>query len=312
MRVLDMHAHLSCLTEEYGRGLSEKEKDELGLRELELRRQKGIATFFSSGTPEEWEFMRHCMNRDEIRTGDKIRRKSELRRNTERESSSERTQKLFWLSFGIHPWYSDRYRPENYRDNMEQCDAVGEIGMDSVWCDVPLSVQHRCLQRQLELAAELKKPVILHTKGQEAEIARMVRDFPGKVCVHWYSGDVSSMEAFLEMGCYFTLGPDLAFSCSGKKEPAEGLYREMLQKIPADHLFIETDGISAVAWARGIEYLELTEIPAVLEKNLAYAAAKKGMTAEKMRERMRQNLLEFLGTVSLSKGRSARSECPSP
>lgn len=283
MRVLDMHAHLSCLTEEYGKGLSEKEKNELGQRELALRRQHGIATFFSSGTPEEWEFMRRCLSKNDI-SG-----------NTGREHDGSRTQKLFWLSFGIHPWYSDRYRPEDYRNHMEQCDAVGEIGMDSVWCDVPLAVQRGCFSQQLELAAGLKKPVVLHTKGQEAEIARMMRGFPGKVCVHWYSGDMSSFEAFLELGCYFTLGPDLASACIEKKEPAAGLYRKMLQEIPVNRLFIETDGISAVAWARGAEYLELEEIPAVLEKNLAFTAAEKRMDAQKLQERIRQNLQEFLG-----------------
>lgn len=271
MCVLDMHAHLACLTEEYGSGLTETQKDDLAAQELALRRGCGITTFFSSGTPEEWKCMRRYPG---------VR------------NSSEKKDVL--LSFGIHPWYSDRYQPDEFRVYMEQADAVGEIGMDSVWCEVPMPVQRRVFVRQLELAAELNKPVILHTKGQEREIAALLQGFPGKVCVHWYSGDCSSLEAFLERGCYFTLGPDLASALRKGKEPAAGLYRKMLREIPADRLFVETDGISAVSWALETDRLELVEIPRILDSSINAAAAGKQMSASELCERMQQNLGEFL------------------
>ena len=271
MSMLDMHAHLACLTEEYGARLSQTEKDALAAQELALRSSHGIATFFSSGTPEEWKQMRRY-----IGSGDAFKSPD------------------FLLSFGIHPWYSDQYWPDNYRACLEQADAVGEIGMDSVWCEVSLSVQQRVFVRQLELAAEWNKPVILHTKGQEREIAELLRGYPGKTCVHWYSGDYGSLEAFLELGCYFTLGPDMAPALRDGKEPAAGLYRKMLREIPADHLFVETDGISAVAWALAAEGLELKEIPRVLDDSLHAAAAGKQMTVSGLCGKMRQNLTDFL------------------
>ncbi|MDD6615565.1 MAG: TatD family hydrolase [Lachnospiraceae bacterium] len=266
MQVPDMHAHLACFAEEYSVGLSDTEKAAMAEEELALRRQGGIVTFFSSGTPEEWEQMKKYLgeSRDML------------------------------LSFGIHPWYSDRYCPDDYRRYLQMSDAVGEIGMDSVWCDVPLSVQRRVFVRQLELAAGFRKPVILHTKGQEREIAELLRGYPGKVCVHWYSGDQDSLEDFIEMGCYFTLGPDLASSLESGKEPAADLYRKMLQEIPADRLFVETDGISAVAWALETERLELKEIPRVLKGSLDAAAEAKQMSLSELRGRMYQNLKDFI------------------
>lgn len=70
--------------------------------------------------------------------------------------------------------------------------------------------------------------------------------------------------------------------------------QRMVAEIAADRLFVETDGISAVAWAMGKEQLELAQIPAVLEENLVYAANIKGLTPEAMAAQMQQNLKEFL------------------
>ncbi|MDO4321303.1 MAG: TatD family hydrolase [Lachnospiraceae bacterium] len=275
-RLLDMHAHLSCFMGENGPGLRDEERQALAEQELELRRSSRVASFFSCGGLEEWEFMRKYRNREEV-----------------------------FLSFAIHPWntgfpdhaeggrredtlYEERSREEAMRDAFAECDAVGETGMDSVWCDVPLSLQRRSFERQLQIAADLKKPVILHTKGMEREIAAMIRDFSEPVCVHWYSGDRESFEAFLEADCFFTLGPDLA-----EAYEKNALYRLMLREIPVSRLFVETDGISSIAWARGVREAELSEIPEVLAGNVDFIAEMKNMRREELRGRMWENLREF-------------------
>lgn len=274
MRLLDMHAHLSCFMEKREQESDSRERHALALQELELRKNCNISTFFSSGTLAEWKFMQSYRNREEI-----------------------------FLSFGIHPWYvessgdmgcisgeyasySEESRSEALEEAFAGCDAIGEIGMDSVWCDVPLPLQRRSFEKQLQVAADLKKPVILHTKGMESEIAAMVRDFPEPVCVHWYSGDRKSFEVFLEADCYFTLGPDLA-------DMKKALYRTMLREIPAERLFVETDGISAVAWARGAQKAELSEIPEVLARNMDFIAATKKMQRDELYGRMWENLRGF-------------------
>lgn len=271
MRVIDMHSHLLCLSEE-NKGPGFAEKLSLAEEELALRKKAGIATFLSGGRPEEWKFLQQLRDREEL---------------------------LFCC--GVHPWYAgqyealvdDRISGASFCELLSGCDAVGEIGMDSVWCDVPLQVQRSVFVCQLSLAAELGKPVILHTKGQEEQIAELIRDFPGKICVHWYSGGPAALEKLIALGCYFTLGPDLGDS---------PLYRKMLTEIPADRLFVETDGITSVLWARGIESLEgyrtgacfLPQIPEVLERSMGIVASFHGMDVKALRERMRQNLAEFL------------------
>lgn len=295
--IIDMHTHLACLSDEYGSNLSETEKIELGIQELNVRRRQGTAAFFSSGTPGEWEFMQ------------RLRKEYILSANTR-----EKTE--LWNSFGIHPWHSDQFDPDDHMECFGSCDAVGEIGMDSVWCSVPLPIQRFVFERQLQIAADLKKPAVLHTKGQEREILEMIREFPGNVCVHWYSGDLDTFEEYRKLGCYFTLGPDLAEKCgTGTADEANGkfrksrisadqedrasktLYQRMLREIPTDRLFLETDGISAVAWAYGTEQMSLTEIPAVLRENLCCMAAAKGITQSCLEERLARNLEEFLGKI---------------
>lgn len=259
MRVIDMHAHLS---------LSET-KDRVKMsQELEVRREQRIFTCFSAGTPGEWRQLEAYRSREEL-----------------------------LVSFGIHPWYADRYTLEECREYLEQCDLIGEIGMDSVWCQVPERVQELQLEAQLQLAAELQKPVILHTKGKEKRISQILRGFPGKACVHWYSGSLEDLEAYLEQDCYFTLGPDTEALCSAEHESQEGqVRRRMLREIPAERLFVETDGLSAIAWAKGVQELETEEIGTTLRENLAFAAKVKGIEAAALEEQMKKNLSAFLET----------------
>jgi len=163
---------------------------------------------FSAGTPKESEYLRSMLAREEI-------------------------------SFGIHPWYADQYEPGQYQDLYRECAVIGEIGMDTLWCDVSLERQKKVFEAQLQIAADLQKPVVLHTKNCEARIAEIIRDFPWPVLVHWYSGDEKSLFAFLEYGCFFTLGPDTSLLTDSM----------LLSHVPPDHLLTETDGIGAIRWA---------------------------------------------------------------
>lgn len=71
---------------------------------------------------------------------------------------------------------------------MARAALVGEIGLDSVWCDTPMAAQRKVFAAQLDWAAAHGKGIVLHTKGCEMEIAKAVEGFPHPVIVHWYSG----------------------------------------------------------------------------------------------------------------------------
>ena len=142
-------------------------------------------------------------------------------------------------TYGLHPWHSAAWTVPEMADYLKKGEIIGEIGMDRVWCTVPLPIQRRVFEEQLRLACELKKPVILHTKGQEAEIAELLRGYPNQYLVHWYSCD-QFLERYLEQDCYVSIGPDVFWN------PA---VQEAARRVPMDRILMETDGLSAVHWA---------------------------------------------------------------
>ena len=122
---------------------------------------------------------------------------------------------------------------------LEKCQVIGEIGMDSLWCNVPLKRQKEVLEKQLQIAAEWKKPVVLHTKDQEREILELIRKYPNIYLVHWYSAD-HDLDGYLDLDCYFSIGPDVIWN------PA---VQQVARRVPENRILLETDGMDAVKWA---------------------------------------------------------------
>ena len=152
---------------------------------------------------------------------------------------------------GIHPWSADKIALTDMRPYLEKVPVIGEIGMDNVWCDVPLSIQEKVFEEQLELAAALKKPVTLHTKGQEKEIAALIKKYPNRYLVHWYSC-MEHLDLYMEEDCFFSIGPDVFWN------PAT---QNVARNVSIDRILTETDGLSAVQWA-------FDEAPSSLKKEL--------------------------------------------
>ena len=140
---------------------------------------------------------------------------------------------------GLHPWNSGRYRTEEMFPFMEKWTVTGEIGMDTLWCDVPLKVQREAFECQLAFAMERRKPVVLHTKDQEEEIARIIQRYPNRYLVHWYSCE-KYLEQYLEQDCFFSIGPDVSWN---------PIVQKVARCVPKDRILIETDGLGAVEWA---------------------------------------------------------------
>ena len=72
------------------------------------------------------------------------------------------------------------------------------------------------------------------------------------------------------------------------------LYCKMLKEIPKDRLFVETDGVSAIAWAMGVEETELSALSRTLKENRDAMADTWKESPREVKQRMFQNLREFL------------------
>lgn len=186
------------------------------------------------------------------------------------------------LAAGLHPWKADRFSVPEMLPFLRKCSVIGEIGMDSVWCQVPIERQKAVFQEQLMLAEKWKKPVVLHTKGMEKEILSFIKKYNNRYLVHWYSS-MDYLDGYLEQDCYFTLGPDLMVN------PA---VRQVAERAPLNRLMVETDGFSAVTWALGDRKLE--ELPGILEKNMQYLAEIRQVSAAEIERQMEENFHRFL------------------
>ena len=166
--------------------------------------------------------------------------------NTHNEESYLRAckyrSKTLLVSFGLHPWY--QYESvQNYMQFYQACDVIGEIGMDCVWTQRSLEEQRTLFIKQLQIAQQLFKPVILHTKGCEAEIADYISHYPNTYLIHWYSS-MNDIEKFINLDCYFSIGPSVVH---------DKAVQQCAIKVPLDRILIESDGLEAIHWAYGDE-----------------------------------------------------------
>lgn len=205
---------------------------------------------------------------------------------TEPVSAAEvlRLQNKFTLvSCALHPWNVEKSSVEELLPFIEASPVVGEIGLDSVWTDADMTRQRSAFIRQLELAEAMGKPIVLHTKGMEAEIARTIRHYGMRKLVHWYSC-MEHLDSYLEQDCYFTVGPDYA------DNPAVA---QLLHSVPLDRLMTETDGMSAVNWALGYA-VEPERVGQVLERELRAIAEAKKVSFDEARAAVYNNLRRFV------------------
>lgn len=187
------------------------------------------------------------------------------------------------ISAGIHPWKADVTDWETMEPVLREAKIIGEIGLDSVWCNVDMNIQREVFRRQLELATKLKKSVVLHTKGMEREILDTIRHFPNRYLVHWYSC-ADYLPEYIHMGCWFTVGPDVM-----QDKNVESVAR----KVPKNRLLIESDGLEGMSWGQNRE-IGVLDYPKAMEAHLRAVAAVRGCEAEELLEQMKQNLDEFI------------------
>ena len=113
--------------------------------------------------------------------------------------------------------------------------AIGEIGLDYHYEDIPRQIQLKAFRAQMELARELDLPVIVHEREAHEDGMQVVRDFPEVTGVfHCYSGSAEMARQLVERGWYIGFTGVLTFKNARKA-------LEVAASIPRDRIVIETD-----------------------------------------------------------------------
>ena len=152
------------------------------------------------------------------------------------------TAKYPWLygSVGSHPDSADEVNEEvieQYRKlcQNEKIKAIGEIGLDYYYEDIPRQIQQKAFRMQMALAQELDMPVIVHEREAHDDGMRIVKEFPKvKGVFHCYSGSAEMARQLVNMGWYIGFTGVLTFKNARKAV-------ETAASIPLDRIVIETD-----------------------------------------------------------------------
>jgi TatD DNase family protein len=141
---------------------------------------------------------------------------------------------------GIHPHdaegVSDEMRAEIERMcRREECVAVGETGLDYFKEFSPRADQQRNFRWHIELANELNKPVIVHSRDAHEDTVKLLSEGKAKQGVmHCYTMGPEELTAYLELGFYISFSGVVTY-------PKNDANREAAALVPLDRLLVETD-----------------------------------------------------------------------
>jgi len=151
-----------------------------------------------------------------------------------------RTHPFIYATVGVHPHDASKAMPEtNTALEALATDpkvlAIGEIGLDYHYDFSPRNVQRAVFIDQLNLAARVRKPIVIHTREAWDDTLRILREhWTGAGIIHCFSGGPEEARQALDLGFYLAFGGVLTF-------PKADALREAARLAPEDRLLIETD-----------------------------------------------------------------------
>jgi TatD DNase family protein len=188
-------------------------------------------------------------------------------------------------TFGIHPRRAPEYadRLGALSRHIEQSPAIGEIGLDFHWVEdsSQYPVQLKVLEYFLAAAREQKKFVNLHTKGAERKILDLLERYEiRRAIIHWYSGPLDILRAFVQFGAYFTIGVEVLYSDA---------IRTIAKEVPNHLLLTETDNPGGLKWLKGV-----VGMPTEIDKVVAAVAEVRGVSSTVVAQTVHENFLRLI------------------
>ncbi|GIV21751.1 MAG: hydrolase TatD [Armatimonadota bacterium] len=144
-----------------------------------------------------------------------------------------------WASVGIHP-HDAVHCDENALLRLRQLAsqprvvAIGEIGLDYYRDLSPKDAQRYALEQQIQIALQLRLPVIIHCRDAYDDLLDILSQYPLRGVLHCFSGEPRHAQRAVEMGWYLGIGGVVTF------KNAHTL-REVIQQTPLENLILETD-----------------------------------------------------------------------
>jgi TatD DNase family protein len=180
-----------------------------------------------------------------------------------------------FYSLGMHPWYiapsSAETELKELRDAIVKPNvlAIGECGLDRV-CEIDFELQKQYFIKQIELANEIRKPLIIHCVRAFDEVLHLLKQHHISVPVifHGFNKNEKVASQILKQGYLLSFGQKLMFESNAT----------VFKSTPINRLFLETDD-------GGVAIEEVYRI----------AAEIKGISIEEMQEQIQKNTILVFG-----------------
>jgi len=152
---------------------------------------------------------------------------------------------------GVHPHEAGKVDPGFLSELEELSQApevvgIGEIGLDYYRDRSPRATQREVFKQQLELAARLNKPVVVHDREAHSDVMSTIREWAtGLVTadedsrgplgvMHCFSGDQRMAEELFKLGFYVSLAGPVTYAKADRLQALVG-------RLPLERLMVETD-----------------------------------------------------------------------
>lgn len=151
------------------------------------------------------------------------------------------SHKNIFFGIGVHPHNAHEYTQEVENKILKlathpKAVAIGEIGLDYYYDFCPQDTQRKVFSRQLELAVELGKPVIVHNRDSDADLMDIIYSYRSEKLsgvLHCFSGDEEMLAKALDAGFYVSFTGNITFKKS--------ILGEIVKSAPIERIMIETD-----------------------------------------------------------------------
>jgi TatD DNase family protein len=154
---------------------------------------------------------------------------------------ADRHEGVLFPCVGLHPtsvgagWQDEMLHMEKYLDRKVW--AIGEIGMDCYWSKEFIREQEEVLRIQLETAAKMDLPVIIHSRESTELIINILKECSHlglRGVFHAYSGSVETYRELQKTGdWYIGIGGVLTYK--------KASIAETVKQIPLERILLETD-----------------------------------------------------------------------
>ena len=214
------------------------------------------------------------------------------------ENIVEKHSPLCFSAYGLHPMFMSEHQEKHLEGlprflQKERAVAVGEIGLDYF---IPLSnpsadkqAQLDLFIAQLEIASEMKLPVIIHARKSLDIILKYLRRYPDiRGSIHGFSGSEQQANQLIDLGFYLGFGGPITYTRATKLQ-------KLVKTLPLESILLETDSPDQPVASHYGERNEPAFLPKVAEtiatlrgisiKQVASTTTKNAQTLFKFNER---------------------------